>query len=387
MKSSLPGLRRIAPAPILFLAFLAFTISNSFAAENAPRDNSTTTLRDLGSGIDGDVYMFEHWRTFNIDTGADYTLVRLWFTNHLVEPVTTVTAAKPNSASAPIKFYAGPPMFFANQWMRAYVGAVDFTRLEEMTGTEVDGILGVNALRDFVVTLDLQKGAISLSTNRSLPLMGTIPLEPTNSNYAFSATIGDTTVKLAIDTGAADAITLNAEDWSKVFPKPPAHIRNRTSADFEGIVHTNIHARLPLLKIGSELYTNLPCGRAAMSNFCSFVGLGFLRQHKVTIDYPNNRLKLERLNVPAYEENMSGIALKWNRGSAIIRAIDADSPASNSGLVEGDEFLKINGQAIWKYTRKELFQLLRKGDGEVLTIEALHGANPVKAKIALRRLQ
>src|SRR5207253_1854788 len=98
---------------------------------------------------------------------------------------------------------------------------------------------------------------------------------------------GQSEIRLAVDTLDLCDISLTTEDWAKAFPKEPPKTVRIMAADRHGTFSEFPYARLPLLKIGSQNYTNLVGRRLSAPKAVSAVGTGFLSRHRVTLDYRN----------------------------------------------------------------------------------------------------
>jgi C-terminal processing protease CtpA/Prc len=145
-------------------------------------------------------------------------------------------------------------------------------------------------------------------------------------------------------------------------------------------------ARLPALKLGDETYTDLICTRLSDKNAPSIVGSRFLRQHRVTLDYPNRQIRFQRMRDRTQTEpDMSGIHLKWIRQSAVIASIDPQSPAANVGLTEGDELLQINGQLVMGLGSGGIEDLFRRGNNVTVEIVLLRGRAEITKSIVFKR--
>jgi hypothetical protein len=333
------------------------------------------------------VFFWEQWRSFILDTGAAITLLHSNFTNHLSR-VSEFSWQTVHGPSAPLPYFKGIPIFVGGFW--AYpesIAASDMRPLEELTGTTIDGILGENVLQDYIITLNFETEKISFETNLPIPVQIGLPFKHgTNGYRCLPASLANgVEIELGVDTGFASEIMLNPTDWDKAFPKGPENSVSFKSANFEGKVSESIQARLPLIKIGSESYTNLICDRLVNTNLPSQLGLDFLRDHRVTIDYPHDRVNFVRTRARVARGVTAGMGIKWIRGSAVIFHIHPDGAAQLAGLQEGDEILRIRGQQIGDIKRKQVYELLRGNEGDVVKVFVMRGDEPMTVQLRLKK--
>jgi len=333
------------------------------------------------------VYIFDHWRWFAIDTAGSFTTLHSTFTNHL-RLVSSARMETLRERVPFVDFYNGQKFFLGRLYPSPeYFLASDSTSLEELSNATVDGLLAQNVLTNYQVILDLSASNVTFRTNVSEPEPGGLPFRTEGKGFAFVAsTTNGKHLQLGIDTLNSGAIALNADDWTKAFPVEANKTSRVMAADRYGKFSEQNEARLPLLKISENIYTNLICRRLTDKSALSTIGSEFLQRNRVVLDYPNAQIRFEqKKNAEYLEEDMSGLHLKWVRSSAIIAAIDPDGPGQKSGLAEGDEILWIDGKRVSRLTPLEIGQIFRRGDNVRIQIEVLHGTEEVTNTIILKR--
>jgi hypothetical protein len=376
----------MAPTILIFCAF--FICSTASAEEKQTAENVVEIdASDFFPIVP--VYFWDRWHSFVLDTGAGGTLLDWAFTNHL-SYASNFVFQTPHGVSGALPCFKGIPIYVGGNWSypETLMG-LDMTPLEELSGATIDGILGENVLEEYVVIFDFKAKTVSFQTNLPMPMQIGLPFKRgTNGYRAFPARLGNgEEVQLGVDTGfAGGEIMLNPDDWARAFPKGPEKIRPLTSADMEGKLARSEQARLPLLKIGAESYTNLVCDRLVNTNMPSQVGLSFLQDHRVTIDYPDDRVSLVRVrNTAASHGSMTGLGVKWIRGSAIVIYVGPNSAAREAGIQEGDDITRINGKTVWEYKRSEIYDLMEGNEGDVVELVILRGDQaPITARMRLK---
>lgn len=333
------------------------------------------------------VFFWDHWRPFVVDTGSAITFLDSTFTNHL-SYVSTSEYNGVHGTTGEAQYYKGVPINVGNRWgYPETVGASDMTQIERMCGASIDGLLGTDVLGQYILTFDFEAKTLSLETNLPPPIQLELPFKPNDDGvYMLPAKLADAKeIELGIDTGFAGEIMLNPADWKKAFPDGPEKTKMLKSANFQGKIAESVQTRLPALRIGSQIYTNLLCNRQANTNIPSQLGLDFLRDHRVIIDYPNERIQLHRVRLDWQDSSsMTGLGVKWVRGSAIISEIYPGSAGENAGLKPGDEILRINGKRVWELKRSEAYAITHNHEGDKVELSIMRGSQTMKIQIVLK---
>jgi hypothetical protein len=352
--------------------------------ETAGADNDSRAISfDMDSGLMRvPVNLFSSWRWFILDTGCDYTVLHPTFTNHLVQ-VSTAQLHTLDGLTAPLPFFQGVQIFIGHWAEPDYVASTDLQPLEELIGATIDGVLGVDVLAKYALKIDFTARTVDYLTNLPAPMRVGIPFRrATTNHFTLPATLANgPQIELGIDTGFVGEIQLNALDWQKAFPDGARDSTEYQFADFQGKITDTIEAILPSIQIGSVTYTNLLCSRLTNTNLPSLLGLVFLRQHQVLIDYPDEIVQLRRIGQYKSKGHSNlGFALKWVRGSAIVLHVEKDGAADDAGLKVGDEITRVNGKMMWDLP-SGLHDISRPSGTQNVTMTILRQGNPITKEI------
>jgi hypothetical protein len=176
----------------------------------------------------------------------------------------------------------------------------------------MEGILGGPLFHRFVVDIDYAARRITLHEPSGYRYAGhgeILPIRmaggiPVLDARVITATRRSTTVRLAVDLGAATAITINRAFADSHQIVPPAAALRATNecglggaapgTSFEGPLDTVQIGRVALLNPMAFFRTN-PVGQG----FDGLLGGGALRDFRVIFDYSRRRMILERPSTPA----------------------------------------------------------------------------------------
>jgi C-terminal processing protease CtpA/Prc len=125
-----------------------------------------------------------------------------------------------------------------------------------------------------------------------------------------------------------------------------------------------------------------PCGENGL------LGSGVLQRFTVTFDYANERMFLEpggRFNEP-FEFNMTGLAYRRaGDGTFEIVRVFPDTPASESGLVEGDMILSVDGVPARDCEEATMREIM-KNETSVLRLRIARSGSEMDVALRPRRL-
>jgi predicted aspartyl protease len=283
------------------------------------------------------------------------------------------------------------------------VMTIALTSIENAMGHRMDGILGSEFFRRYVVELDYERLLINLYEPAGFEYRGrgeSLPLTfALNHPYvrAKVAMPGREPVegRFVLDTGSNfPLILLDSFVREKRLAESPAKTLKVTGRGVGGEVAMPV-GRTGRLLLGSysleNPVTSFPqSGWFAREGAAGNIGGAILRRFKVTFDYSRSRLFLEpyeRLDAP-FEYDMSGLQFVTESPSfktvTILRVL-SDSPAAEAGLRQGDELVSIGGRPVTDFKLAALREMLRRPDVRY-ELRVRRGAETVSAELRTRRL-
>ena len=234
-----------------------------------------------------------------------------------------------------------------------------FQALRQAIGFEhLDGLIGHEVLRRFVVKLDFVRRRITLSEPDQDPGLppGTteLPIDFTGNLPHVAGWVDGRAGRLAIDSGDRSSLTLFTPFVDD------NHLRQAYPRRFAAMTGWGVGGPLPAevtqvqeLLLGPVqvlgVTTRMPTGRGgvfATREVQGSVGTGVLKRLDVTFDYSRRRVLLasnaHKLRPDPVDH--SGLWLSQGEGAFVVAHVSANSPASSAGLREGDLVLAVNGR-------------------------------------------
>lgn len=240
----------------------------------------------------------------------------------------------------------------------------DYFHFEEYTGVNVQGILGSDFFRRFIVKVDYRRNIISLYDPQyfSPPGRGyhTLPIEINRNKPYVNASINlqpDSIIKvrLLLDTGAGLALLLHT-DTHPGLKMPERVIPSNLGAGLGGFL-LGYMGRVRKLEFEpfvfrevTSQFQNIPEGvdSSFISQRNGIIGNEILRRFTIVIDYLREKAYLEpnRYYKDEFIHDRSGLNLAaggLNLNEFIVYGLIPGSPAARAGVIRGDRILSING--------------------------------------------
>jgi hypothetical protein len=293
--------------------WLGFLLAAAFAAPSA---GATINFQDEGRNLFVPVKALGRDMLFLLDTGADHTVLDARFERFLNGRGPDVVVRTANASTNSAKYFGAPINISVEETTLTspIILTADLQRFKEFTGIPLDGILGQSALTNVAIEMVFTNNSISFGRRpEGTPTTVVYNFVKPARTYMFPAET-DESVPLAmvLDSGSSFPVALTRADWRRVFAASPPRTTTRDALNFKGEAEEQIVARLPLLRVGRNSYTNLVCVQMNTDKIPSRLGLDFLRKHsRVIIDYRGEKLYLEQDGTYQDELDMTGLTVKW----------------------------------------------------------------------------
>jgi len=276
--------------------------------------------------------------------------------------------------------------------------------LSQVEGRAVDGLLGYDFFKQFVVEIDYAAQRVNVydPTNRPPVAGDRIPLRIVREHALVAATLvlsdgRSVPGEFMVDTGWRSGVTLNAP-FSKA-----KRIPRTVEKTIEGITGIGIGGptkdvigRISSLKLGQfaverPVVAFSKSGIASDDSFSGIIGGEVLRRFKVVLDYPGQQMFLEpnpNFSEP-YEFDMSGMFLTAGAeglDKIQVREVLNSSPAFEAGVRPGDVIAAVDNLVAAQLSLERVRKLFKERVGKEYLLTVERGPRSLQVKIQLRRL-
>jgi len=267
---------------------------------------------------------------------------------------------------------------------------------------ETDGVIGLSVFANFVVEIDQEKGVLRLTdpdrftysgSGQAIPIRLGAPPMPEITVEVEMEEGRRTPVSLVVDTGAMYAMSLTLGTHKDISLPPGAREMVRGYSSW-GEVSGKL-GRVGGVRIGEYVLADVlvtffekgapgvpPCGEHGI------LGNVALRRFNITFDYAHNLMYLEpnAYFTEPFEFGMAGFASgRAEDGTLNVVAVFPDTPASESGLDEGDRILNVDGVPAEEIGEQALRELLKR-EGKEVTLMVSRDGSTLDIRFRLRRL-
>jgi len=359
---------------------------------SADQTGQTIKLYDDGVMVRVPVSAFGRTLYFLLDTGFTISAIDSKYQPYLGEATTTLSAETPLGTNALQPVFHCPEISIAGKPLGLQkITSLDLQMARLISGQPCDGVIGMDFLGNNIVQIDFDSQTVSLRSTVPDFIKKSyvaVPLKQFEHHYMVEASANRaSSVDLLVDTGDNSSVSLNPEEWQRVFAAAEA---NRFNATVAGIGNQTAQSRIEVLgKLAVEglSYTNLHATYIRNPADPSHLGLAFFRRHVVVFDFPDRMLYLEpghRFSNPD-KEDMSGLHLLRQGEKTIVYSVDENSPAAAQGIHPGDIIDAINGKNTSIMTMRDIRRMLKSHDGEKVSLQTKRGNSVTPVNIVLRQ--
>lgn len=240
---------------------------------------------------------------------------------------------------------------------------VDLTFIREATGEPVDGILGLDILADYLITLDYETPALRLSRG-VLPEADGRDILPM---YLFAGVpiaavrMGKIDIEVVVDSGSNCGLSFPSTVQKELrFAVEPVPVSVATTA---GGVKSRMAGRLAgPISIGRHVFEQPVL---ELSDGLPNLGGDVLQKFAVTLDIHSGRIRFSRRGadrIPPSPYRATGLSMSRRSSGWIVNGVVAKSPAAAAGIRPGDALMSYDGRPAEGLTLARWRALFRSTD-------------------------
>ncbi len=283
------------------------------------------------------------------------------------------------------------------------LSAMTLTSLENSLGRPMDGILGAEFFKRYVVEIDYEKKEISIYEPKGFVYSGKgeiLPLTFSHNHPYVHAKISLPGVasidgEFVIDSGSNYPLILLPSfiEQNKLRESLPTTLTT-VGRGVGGEVPMPL-GRVTTLEIGGlkleRPVTALPTrGWFGQEGKAGNIGSPVLRRFKVIFDYSRSRVILEpnKFFSEPFEHDMSGLSLVSDSPTFTTVRVDrvlAQSPAEEAGIKQNDEIVTVDGRPAAGYKLLALREMCRQ-PGRKISLQIKRGDQMIPIELKTRRL-
>ena len=298
---------------------------------------------------------------FVLDTGCGVSVFDDSLRPYLGRQIDTLNMWDPFGNGVEVDVYPPPDACVGSLPMRKHnVACRDLTELREAFGFDLRGFIGMEFLKDWITTIDFDKGRIDFLPSGTMkkPEWGeSVPCIYDTKGLRICSKIGkDIEGSFEVDTGNTG--TGNLEDMLvlQLVVSHEARLNGDTKCVTASGVHSPVVTRLSHFSVGSFQHDDLRFTTAS----ANVLGLGYLSRYRVTIDFPNGQIYLAKGNQFADRDrgSMCGLGLLFKTHGIEIAYVDEKCPAYAAGVRAKDVLVDVCGTSVSVLKPSEIYRML-----------------------------
>jgi hypothetical protein len=281
----------------------------------------------------------------------------------------------------------------------------DYFSLDEYIGSKVHGLMGMEKFRNLVVTTDYDRNILRFRRPENYTPPAKSEIVPVSiirgKPYMTSRVELDNgqimDLWLMIDSGANHPLLLEFDSLTGY--RPQKSIDAIIGKGLGGNLHGSF-ARVGWMMLGNfrldDVITSftdnyMPGNISNRLNRHGTLGSGALGRFKVTFDYSNNRMILEKGNKfrTPFEYNMSGLSFRAvGAGFNIFEVSEVipSSPAAIAGIKAEDILISINGKSTFLLSLGDINRLLSLHEGSIINLVISREGKTMNFRFKLKKL-
>ena len=338
-----------------------------------------------------------HAGTFLLDTGTERSCLDAGYAARLsLESISMEDIREPygdkRADSISIKEFEIGSFHLQNVPMLA----TDLSAAFLKAGLAIDGVLGSDLLRQFIVTVNFSSGSAQFS-KLAPPAVGAeiVKLQHVNGAYLVPVTLQGVPTRLLLDTGA-NWTCVSSQVWSRI----TTHWQPQIVLD--GIRSTGAgnarFALVPRIDIAGSISRNVPLriqagtagGLFADAEFEGLLGTDILHHFVLTLDLAHDTLYLVRdpsRHDDRYLYSTIGIQFaKASSGDFTVVAVWNPSPAAAAGLKIGDLIHAVNQADARRMSLDDLSRAIHGHPGSRVSLLVNSNGNRRRVSLEIRCL-
>lgn len=363
------GLRTVALLAILGILAGSLTVgAQGRDAANSPilrfaGDEAQVSLRSAGGRNVVDVHIGDEGPfSFIIDTGASVSVIDTELATRLgLEKVGSVATGAPGAQRVDAAIVKAPLL---------RVGKVEIVDarpillgLSTLSRGLFVGVLGMDAFRSVLLTIDPAAGRATVSRGRlTSGRENVLAMDRTMPGIGFKIDVAGQSIPVHLDTGSPGAFAF-PDEFAEKIPTLPGPERKVTAGVVGGSREIRIRQMDGTIRFAGLTFDKPSVGFISPSPPVGNIGSQILDRLVISVDQANGLIAFARTEAPAPEQEPRRLGLRLggpgSSSLSSVTGVDSESLAERSGLREGDTIVTLNGRPISEFDAATLGDLFR----------------------------
>ena len=276
--------------------------------------------------------------------------------------------------------------FQANEQSLNSCCGADLSSISNMLGQQVDGLLGIDVLRNWRISITSGELAVSRGTNLPAEHALEVPLRRTDTGCPTISVrfpiVGSE--QFLIDTGSNWELGLSQAMYNEL--EDHDLVCEALSTKY-GQAGGSVEIKTCILKeisIGNVVFRNIPC---VIGNV-NLIGISLLRHLNVILDMPTSLayfLPPPRAVVDEFPLNASGIAFAFVENDVLaVMAVRKMSAGESVGVKTGDLITEVDGRRSRDMSIQDVLKALSR-NGKTVSLVVQRSTEVIRIDLPLRR--
>jgi len=308
---------------------------------------------------------------------------------HLGKPLQR-SGMRTSSGNVSDAFFAAPPVYVGKLRLPVDrpVGCIDMSRLCQVIGRDVYGVLGASFHENAIVQIDFDEGKLLILAGhplreddewgQSLRLVH----DPWKLPWLIASFGGEERERFMIDTGCSGTGSLSQDLLDRLVASSRFRLTGDTQVERLSGTSRVVAGRLDGFSVGPFCHRDL-IFRSARHNK---IGLGYLSRYRVTFDFVAEKIYLKkgkRFSAPD-RADMSGLHVLRKSQQIEVESIDRGSPADKAGIQPKDVIIEFQGRQASNLDLFDIRRGLGSGDRESVTLVIDRAGKEIQVTFQLR---
>ena len=297
-------------------------------------------------------------KQFAFDTGAQYTVAYSWAKETLKSTRKTITINSSSDLKSKMRFYKSGTISLGSRKIRGH-RILNAPKNSIFSCYEVDGILGVDIIKEFNWTIDYKNKILIMYPANHFPkkveTMHPLDFEFRNNRPAVFLKVKSNRLLFLLDTGAGGSSNVSKRNYNLTnLDELPQASFYSGSFDVNGILTASKPTVFQFQNVTSKS-VNLSPLMYYNNQKSSKIGNRLWKEKTLFLSLKNDQLCVSSSKINQSYSSFS-CSVMYSNGKMRIMRIEVESDVWNMGVRQGDEVISYEGKKFTDFCSLDQFQ-------------------------------